>query len=53
MSQKIANMSAEKSDLFKAGMKNRREVVGDKHVDNALKNGSNEFAYPCQELITE
>lgn len=41
------------TDLFDAGIKNRREVVGDAYVDAALKNGSSEFAYPGQQLVTE
>ncbi|KAL2837700.1 CMD-domain-containing protein [Aspergillus pseudoustus] len=40
-------------DLFQQGLKNRREVVGDAYVDAALKNGSSEFAYPGQQLVTE
>lgn len=41
------------ADLFNTGIQNRREVVGDSYVDNALRNGSSEFAYPGQQLITE
>lgn len=40
-------------DLFDIGLQNRREVVGDSYVDTALRNGSSEFAYPGQQLITE
>ncbi|KAL4877949.1 CMD-domain-containing protein [Aspergillus karnatakaensis] len=40
-------------DLFEQGLKNRREVVGNAYVDAALKNGSSEFAYPGQQLVTE
>ncbi|KAL4863823.1 hypothetical protein BDV12DRAFT_201757 [Aspergillus spectabilis] len=40
-------------DLFQQGLKNRREVVGDTYVDAALRNGSSEFAYPGQQLVTE
>lgn len=39
--------------LFRKGLKNRREVVGDGYVDAALKNGSSEFSYPSQQLVTE
>ena len=52
-------MSAERGldkrheDLFKIGIKNWREVVGNAYVDAALKNGSSEFAYPGQQLVTE
>ncbi|RJE27656.1 4-carboxymuconolactone decarboxylase [Aspergillus sclerotialis] len=40
-------------DMFNLGLQTRREVVGDSYVDNALRNGSSEFAYPGQQLITE
>ncbi|KAF2096491.1 CMD-domain-containing protein [Rhizodiscina lignyota] len=39
--------------LFEEGLKVRREVVGDKYVDNALKNGSSEFGRAMQEYVTE
>ncbi len=45
-------MSASK-ELFDQGLKNRREVVGDEYVDRALKNGSSEFAFAGQQLVTE
>jgi 4-carboxymuconolactone decarboxylase len=35
-----------------AGMKARREVLGDQYVDRAVK-GANEFTRPFQELVTE
>ncbi|KAF3405262.1 hypothetical protein EIK77_002192 [Talaromyces pinophilus] len=38
--------------LYKVGMKHRREVLGDAYVDNALKNGSTEFARAMQEFTT-
>lgn len=41
------------TQLFQRGLQNRREVVGDSYVDTALKNGSSEFAYPGQQLVTE
>lgn len=47
------NLDKLHSDLFNAGLQNRREVVGDSYVDNALRNGSSEFAYPGQQLVTE
>lgn len=40
-------------ELFEMGLKNRREVVGDVYVNKALENGSSEFAFPGQELVTE
>ncbi|KAF4955773.1 hypothetical protein FGADI_4345 [Fusarium gaditjirri] len=40
-------------ELFETGLKNRREVVGNAYVDAALSNGSSEFAYPGQQLVTE
>lgn len=45
-------MSASK-DLFQQGLKNRREVVGDSYVDRALQNGSGEFGFAGQQLVTE
>jgi 4-carboxymuconolactone decarboxylase len=41
------------TELFEIGLRNRREVVGDSYVDAALQNGSSEFSYPGQQLITE
>ena len=40
------------SELFDAGMKVRREVLGDAYVDRSLQGGS-EFRKPMQELVTE
>jgi 4-carboxymuconolactone decarboxylase len=37
--------------LFEEGLKVRREVVGDGYVDEALENGSSEFAFPGQQLV--
>ena len=39
--------------LFEVGLKNQREVVGDVYANKALENGSSEFAFPGQELVTE
>jgi 4-carboxymuconolactone decarboxylase len=39
--------------LFDAGLKVRRSVVGEAYVDRALSNGSTEFSRPGQELVTE
>ena len=41
------------SELFKQGTKIRREVLGDAYVDKAHKGGSNPFARPGQEYVTE
>jgi len=41
------------AQLFAAGLKTRREVVGDAYVDRALETGSSSFAKPMQELVTE
>jgi 4-carboxymuconolactone decarboxylase len=41
------------TDLFDLGIQNRRAVVGDAYVDAALRNGSSEFAWPGQQLVTE
>lgn len=46
-------MSSNNKSLFEQGLKNRREVVGDAYVNKALENGSSEFAYPAQQLVTE
>lgn len=46
-------MSSGNKELFEKGLKNRREVVGDVYVDRAIKNGSSEFAFPNQQLVTE
>lgn len=41
------------TEMFELGIQNRREVVGDVYVNAALQNGSSEFAYPGQQLVTE
>ncbi|KAK7417701.1 hypothetical protein QQX98_004357 [Neonectria punicea] len=41
------------TDMFELGLQNRREVVGNAYVDAAVRNGSSEFAYPGQQLVTE
>ncbi|KAH7213838.1 AhpD-like protein [Fusarium oxysporum] len=46
-------MSSENKQLFRQGIKNRREVVGDSYVEASLQNGSSEFAFPNQQLVTE
>lgn len=38
--------------LYDVGMPIRREVLGDAYVENALKNGSTEFAKAMQEFTT-
>ena len=38
-------------DLYEAGMKVRREVLGDAHVDRATANAT-DFSRPFQEFIT-
>jgi 4-carboxymuconolactone decarboxylase len=40
-------------DLFDTGLKIRQEVVGEDYVDRAIQNGSSEFAFPGQQLVTE
>ncbi|KAJ3944500.1 uncharacterized protein N0V96_006034 [Colletotrichum fioriniae] len=42
-----------RAELFETGLKNRREVVGEGYVETAMRNGSSEFAFAQQELITE
>ena len=39
-------------ELFEAGLAVRREVVGDKVVEQSLKT-ADEFSMPMQELVTE
>ncbi|KAF9878258.1 hypothetical protein CkaCkLH20_04296 [Colletotrichum karsti] len=46
-------MAYNQQELFDKGLKTRREVVGNAYVDASLKNGSSEFAYPGQQLVTE
>jgi len=41
------------TDMFEEGLKVRRAVIGDAYVDKALENGSSEFTYPGQQLVTE
>jgi len=45
--------SSEPSELFKQGIKIRREVLGDAYVDKALAGGSDPFGKPGQEYVTE
>ncbi|ERT00701.1 hypothetical protein HMPREF1624_01933 [Sporothrix schenckii ATCC 58251] len=40
-------------ELFKKGLKNRREVLGDAYVDRSINNGNSEFAFAGQKLTTE
>ncbi|CAH0023719.1 unnamed protein product [Clonostachys rhizophaga] len=46
-------MSSSNSELFQKGLQNRRQVVGNLYVDRSLENGSSEFAFPNQQLVTE
>jgi 4-carboxymuconolactone decarboxylase len=39
-------------ELFEAGLKTRREVVGDAYVDAVLKS-ADEFSMPMQEFVTQ
>jgi 4-carboxymuconolactone decarboxylase len=39
-------------ELFERGLKNRREVLGTKHVDKAIA-AADDFSRPLQELVTE
>ncbi|KAF6827934.1 4-carboxymuconolactone decarboxylase [Colletotrichum musicola] len=47
------NIDKLRSELFEQGLQNRREVVGEAYVEKAMQNGSSEFAYAQQQLITE
>lgn len=40
------------SDLFKSGLKRRREILGDAYVDNVLSRAT-EYTKPFQEVVTE
>ena len=40
------------SPMFERGLKVRREVLGDAHVDRSMANAT-EFALPLQEFVTE
>jgi len=40
-------------DIYEAGMKIRRKVMGEEYVNNQLKKGVSEFMKPMQELTTE
>ena len=48
-----STLKALHKELFEVGLKNRREVVGNVYVNKALENGSSEFTFPGQELVTE
>ncbi|MBT5265872.1 MAG: 4-carboxymuconolactone decarboxylase [Rhodospirillaceae bacterium] len=39
-------------ELFEAGLKNRKEVLGAEHVNNSLAS-ADEFTQPLQELVTK
>lgn len=40
------------TEMFEEGLKVRRAVVGDSYVNAALENGSSEFTYPGQQLVS-
>ncbi len=40
-------------DTFDKGLEMRRKVLGDEYVDASLKNNSDDFSWPMQELVTE
>jgi 4-carboxymuconolactone decarboxylase len=48
----MSDKSAQHQETFDAGMKVRREVLGDAHVERSLAAAS-EFSRPIQELVTE
>ena len=48
-----SNTEAGPSEMFKQGLRIRREVLGDAYVDKALKGGMDPFAKPGQEYVTE
>lgn len=51
--QSSSDIEALHKQLFDAGIKIRREVVGDAYVDKALAGASSNFAKPMQDLVTE
>jgi len=40
-------------DLFQAGLKVRREVLGDDYVNKALQKQPNSFTQPLQDIVTK
>lgn len=40
------------NEKYEAGMRNRRAVLGDKHVDRSIS-AATDFSRPIQELVTE
>lgn len=46
------NDAAAQDDLYGAGLKMRKQVLGDAHVERSLANAS-DFSRPMQELVTE
>ncbi|KAF2641575.1 CMD-domain-containing protein [Massarina eburnea CBS 473.64] len=47
-----AEIEAAHKTLFDAGIKVRREVVGDAYVDASLKRHSSDFSKPLQDIVT-
>ncbi|KAM0415805.1 hypothetical protein ACHAPT_013215 [Fusarium lateritium] len=47
-----SNRAELQKGLYEVGMPSRRSVLSDAYVDNALKNGSTEFAKAMQEFTT-
>jgi hypothetical protein len=48
-----SKMASNNEELFKHGLKNRQEVVGEDYVSQALQNGSSEFSFSGQQFVTE
>lgn len=40
------------SERFNAGLKNRKEVLGEEYVNNSINN-ANDFTWPFQQMVTE
>lgn len=46
-------MSFSNNELFQKGLPDCRQMVSNLNVDRSLENGSSEFGFPNQQLVTE
>lgn len=49
----MSDSDSSRDDLFQAGLKVRREVLGDDYVDQALQKQPNNFTQPLQDVVTQ
>lgn len=49
----MSDSDSSRDDLFQAGLKVRREVLGDDYVDQALQKRPNSFTQPLQDVVTQ